>query len=127
MKRSILIASIAASLLAAPSTRALEVTNLDSAPHRILFEVAGSQEIRTIEPGRTEYLPGQPNGFISLLTADQPKKAKGAVQSDGMIAGIIGNGRTSGIPAEGRDSFVIWPDGKIALQQRRRGGRYGGG
>lgn len=116
---------LATSLLAYPAM-ALEITNLDSIEHRVLFEVAGSREVRSVAPGRTEFFIGQPNGFVSLLSAKNPKIAKGALQSDGLLSNYIGNGRTSGMPAEGRDVFVIWPNGDFGIQQRRRGGKYGG-
>lgn len=123
MKRLCLIA-LAASTLSHPAV-ALEVTNLDKVEHRVLLEVAGSRDIRTIAPNATENFIGQPNGRLTLLSAEKPKKGKGVIQSDGILSGIISNGRTEGIPAEDRDSFVIWPDGELNLQQRRRGGKYG--
>ena len=104
---------------------ALEVTNLDKVEHRVLLDVAGSQDVRTIPSGQTENFIGQPNGRLTLLSAETPKTAKDTIQSDGILAGYIGNGRTEGLPAEDRDSFVIWPDGKLNLQQRRRGGKQG--
>ncbi len=118
-----LIALIAVTSLAFPAA-ALEVTNLDTHEHRVALDVAGSQEIRTVAAGATEFFVGKPNGFISLLSAKTPKKGKATLQSDGILSGYIGNGRTSGLPAENRDVFVIWPDGSFTLQQRRRGGRF---
>lgn len=123
MKRLCLTA-LAASALSYPAL-ALEVTNLDKVEHRVLLEVAGSRDIRTVLPGATENFIGQPNGRLTLLSAQNPSKGKGIIQSDGILSGVIGNGRTEGLPAEDRDSFVIWPDGQLNLQQRRRGGKYG--
>ena len=105
------------------SALALEVTNLDKLPHKVQVDGAGSTEVREIQPGRTEYFVGQPNSFLTLLTAPHPSAGKGVIQSDGILSGIIGNGRTARLPAEDKDSFAIWEGGELALQQRRRGGK----
>lgn len=104
---------------------ALEITNLDTIPHRILFEAAGKKEVYDIPVSRTVYIPGQPNGFVSLLSAQTPKPSKGVIHNDGLLAGVLGTERTEGIPAETNDALVIWEGGHINIQQRRRGGRFG--
>lgn len=124
MKR-ISFAFCAAMALSSTQATALEVTNLDKVEHTIQIDSAGSKTVSTIPPGRTENFAGQPNALLTLLSAPKPSKGNGVVQSDGILSGIIGNGRTASIPAEDRDSFVIWPGGEINLQQRRRGGRQG--
>lgn len=123
MKQLLMSLLLTASLTG--TAQALEVTNLDKIPHTVQLDVAGSQDTRTIAPGRTEYFIGQPNGLLSLLTAAAPSAGKQPVQSDGILKGLFGNGRTARIPAEDRDAFTIWEGGEIALQQRRRGGKYG--
>ncbi len=107
-----------------PAAQALEVTNLDTMDHRVLFEVAGSQQAYEVPVNRTVYIPGQPNGFVSLITAEHPKPSEGVIHSDGILAGVIGNERTNGIPVETNDALVIWKGGHINIQQRRRGGRF---
>lgn len=111
-------------LLTSPAL-ALEVTNFDTVEHRILFEAGGSAKEYTVPVDRTVYIAGQPNGRLSLLTAPKQRKAKDTVQTDGLLSEFLGNKRTSGIPAETNDAFVIWKGGEMGIQQRRRGGRYG--
>lgn len=119
------IALTFAALAFAGSAQALEVTNLDKIDHRVLFETGGDAREYDVPVDRTVYIPGQPNGRLSLITAQKPKVAKDTVQSDGFLSKYIGNGRTSGIPAETNDAFVIWENGEMGIQQRRRGGRFG--
>ena len=122
--KKISVYALAACSLCASSAHALEVTNLDTIDHKVLFESSGSKEVHLIKAGDTEYISGQPNGFISLLSAEDPKPNKGTVHADGMLSGIIGGERTEGIPAETNDSVVIWKGGHIGIQQRRRGGMF---
>lgn len=102
--------------------QALQVTNLDHKRHLVRFESAGSAQERCIEPGDTEYFTGQPNGLLTLVGV--PEKRGSDLNTDGILAGFTGGGRTDRLPAETRDSFVIWPDGELNLQQRRRGDRH---
>jgi hypothetical protein len=102
---------------------ALEITNLDRVDHRVRFDVAGSHEIVEVPINRTVQIAGQPGGRLSLLTAPVPKKARGAVQADGMLANVFSGARTEGIPADTNDAYVIWPGADIRLQQRWRGGK----
>lgn len=102
----------------------LRITNLDKVAHTVRYEASGSEQNFTIAPGETEMLVGQPAGRLSLLSSPKPVKATSAVQSDGLLAEFIGNGRTMDIPAEPRDEFVIWPGGEIGIQRRMRSPRY---
>lgn len=102
----------------------LRITNLDKVAHTVRYETSGSEENFTIEPGETEMLVGQPAGRLSLVSAPKPVKATSPIQSDGLLAEFIGNNRTIDIPAEPRDSFVIWPGGDLAIQRRMRTPRY---
>ena len=101
---------------------AMDVTNLDSVPHRVLLQASGERLIQTIEPGDKGYFAGQTNGFITLLDAENPQPSQGTLHADGILSGIVGAARTERIPADAMDSFVIWPDGTIRVQQHRRGG-----
>ena len=110
----------------ATTAHALEVTNLDTIPHRVLFEGAGTKQTYDVPVNQTVRIAGQPNGTVSLLSAQHPKPSKGVLHDDsGLLSGILGNGRTEGIPVESNDALVIWQGGSINIQQRRRGGRYG--
>lgn len=124
VKQRITIAAMAI-LLGAGSAGATEITNLDSMDHTILFDSAGAQHTYLVEAGTTEYIPGQPNGLISLVTARNPKPSRGLVHADGILSGLIAGERTEGIPADTRDVFVIWEDGNINRQMRRMDGQHG--
>lgn len=114
MKRNWLM-GIALCAVASPAM-AMKITNLDTVPHRILFEAAGTRTERVIAPDASEYIVGQPSGRLSLLSAPaQP--AQGVVQADGLLSGLIGNGRNQDMPADIDNNYVIWPGGKIVLQQ----------
>ena len=115
-----------AMLAAATTASATEVTNLDTVDHRVLFEVAGSREIRTVPVNETVYFNGEPNGKISLLTAEHPSSGHGPVQADGILSGVFAGERTEGIPADADDVLVIWPGGHIGIQMHRRNGWLGG-
>lgn len=115
-----------AALLIASSAHAsfLRITNLDKVAHTVRYDSSGHEEQLVIEPGETEMLVSQPAGRLSLITAPKPKKGTAPVQSDGLLADFIGNGRTMDIPAEPRDTFVIWPGGELGIQRRMRSPRY---
>ncbi len=115
----------AAALLAASPALAMKVSNLDSVPHRVLFEVSGNREIFAIAPGETHYIAGQPSGTLSLLSAQDPKPSRGTLHADGLLSGIVGAERTDDIPADSDDNFVIWPGGKLSIQQHMRSQRQG--
>ncbi len=123
MKRIVRMASIGvvAGLLSTPAL-ALKVTNLDSRPHVVAFDVAGSRLTREVAPQATVQFEGLPNGRLSLLSSANPRQG-GTVNADGLLSGVIGNGRDQQIPADIMDEYVIWPDGKLQLQRRMK--RYG--
>ncbi len=118
MKR-IMSAAFLLAFVASPAL-ALKVTNLDTVAHTVELSGTGAPELRIIQPNATEQFTGAAHGFLSLKTAKKPKPARGVIQADGVLSGIIGNGRTEGIPADADTSYVIWPDGRISLQSRRR-------
>jgi hypothetical protein len=115
MKYTVLMAAMLA--VASPAL-ALKVTNLDTVAHTVEWSGRGAPELRVIKPNATENFVGAVQGFLSLKSAKTIKKAQGVVQSDGLLSGIIGNGRNQRIPADAKDSFVIWPDGSLKLQGR---------
>lgn len=123
MKAYLWAAAISLSVIS--TAQALEITNLDNVEHRVLFRTSGDQQVVIIAPDETANIIGKPNGTLSLLSAKDPKAAKDVVQTDGLLKQFIGNGRTTDIPAESRDAFVIWEDGTMGIQQRRRGGHRG--
>jgi hypothetical protein len=118
MKR-ITSAAFLLAFVASPAL-ALKVTNLDTVAHTVELSGTGAPELRIIQPNATEQFTGAAHGFLSLKTAKNPKPARGVIQADGMLSGIIGNGRTEGIPADADNSYVIWPNGKITLQGRQK-------
>ncbi len=139
MKR-ISYAALSLALLASPAF-ALKVTNLDTVAHRVELSGRGSPEVRIIEPNETEQFFGAAQGFLSLLPLEEvateapqsKKKAKkkpskkatsakagSIVHADGLLSGIIGNERTSGIPADPDHSYTIWRGGKLTVQGRMK-------
>ena len=116
MKRHLLL-GIAILTVASPAM-ALRITNLDKIPHRVQFTGKGEPEVRDIAPGDTAYFTDNTGGFVSLLTAPNPKPSKGSVHSDGLLSGVIGAARTQNIPVDPDNNYSIWPDGKILLQNR---------
>lgn len=123
--------------VAASPAYALTVTNLDSVPHKVALSARGSADVRLIQPNATEYFTGASQGMLSLADeaaapAKEPvkkKRGKGkkeavkkdsVVHADGLLSGIIGNERTSGIPADPDSSYTIWPGGKLNVQARRK-------
>lgn len=112
------IVMIGLGMLAATPALAMKVTNLDTIPHRVELVTAGTREVRSIAPNATEVFASQPAGVLSLITAAKPQPARGRYQADGVLSGMIGEGRTEGIPADSDNQYVIWPNGKIMLQRR---------
>jgi hypothetical protein len=134
------IISGAAALLAVVAfspAYALKVTNLDEVTHRVALYGRGESVVREIEPGATEYFTGGSQGLLSLVEAPSApvkgtktpakKQAKrdSVVHADGLLSGIIGNERTSGIPADPDSTYVIWKGGDLRLQSRVKDGRRG--
>lgn len=107
----------AMALLAASPALAARVTNLDTVPHVVMFEFAGTVREQLVEPNRTVYFPST-DGLVSLKGGN---KGQGMVQMSGMLNGVVGSGRTADIPAGPADDFVIWKGGKLTLQRRIKG------
>ena len=112
---------------------AMKITNLDHVTHTVQLSGNGAAQNYTIEPNDTEIVTGASTGFLALVEPSAPvKKGKksdqqpahdGVVHADGLLSGIIGNERSSGIPADPEYSYVIWPGGHLAVQSRiHRGG-----
>ena len=123
MKRFLLTS--AALLLASSPALALKITNLDKVPHTVELAGAGEPKTYIIQPGATEIFAGATQGKLSLKSAKNVKKGKGIVQSDGMLSGVIGNGRNQDIPLDSNDNYTIWPGGDIRLQSHvKQSGRF---
>jgi hypothetical protein len=99
--------------LASPAWAA-KITNLDTVPHVVTFERAGSVQERTVQPQQS-VLFQRADGMVGLKggTAGTAR-----VQSDGLLRGTIGDGRTTRIPSAPGDEFTIWPGGKMHIQRR---------
>jgi hypothetical protein len=123
MKRILL--SGAAMLLIATPAMAMKITNLDSVDHRVLFTAAGVSQTRDIAAGDTEYFPAQPNGTLSLLSAEHPQPSQGTLHADGVLSGIVGAERTENIPTDSDDNYAIWPGGHLSIQQRMKMNQQG--
>lgn len=106
---------IAASLIAlsAPAFAA-KITNLDSVAHVVTFERAGSIQEQVVEPGRSVFFQ-RADGMVGLKGGN-PGNSR--VNSDGLLRGTIGDGRTTRIPSGPGDEFTIWKGGKMHLQRR---------
>lgn len=111
--RTGLIVSLSLIALAAPASAA-RITNLDSIPHVVTFERAGSVQERTVQSQQTVYFQNA-DGMVGLKGGTP---GRDRVQSDGLLRGTIGDGRTTRIPAGPGDDFTIWPGGKMHLQRR---------
>ncbi len=125
MKRFLLASAVL--LLAASPAYALKITNLDDVPHMVELSGGGVVERRVIAPDATEIFPGAALGFLSLVDTSPAasKKSKkptydSVVHADGLLSGIIGNERTSGIPADPEYNYVIWDGGKLMVQSRTK-------
>lgn len=134
--KKFLIAVSAAALFASPAY-ALKVTNLDDVAHHVELYGRGESVVREIQPGATEYFTGGSQGLLSLVDAPKTQakasnkpskkaaKHDSVVHADGLLSGIIGNERTSGIPADPDSTYVIWKGGDLRLQSRIKDGRRG--
>lgn len=111
MKSLLITAALAA--FATPAFAA-KITNLDSVPHAVTFERAGSVQEATVQPNKSVIF-ARADGMVGLK-GGTPGTSR--VNSDGMLRGTIGDGRTSRIPAGPGDEFVIWKGGKLQLQRR---------
>jgi len=109
-----LIIGLMAACLATPAVAA-RVTNLDSVPHVVTFEHAGSVREQTVDPDSTVYFP-RVDGLVSLKGA--PAATDTVNSGGGLLNGVIGAQRGSRIPAGPGDDFTIWPGGKMHLQRR---------
>lgn len=121
-------------ILAANPAFALKVTNLDSVAHTVELSGRGEPQQRVIQPNATEFFAGASQGFLSVVEA-VPAAQKGAkkapktavpdsvVHADGLLSGVIGNARSTGIPADPDNSYVIWPEGRLMLQSRVKNSR----
>lgn len=118
MKRFFLTTAIL--IFTASPALALKITNLDKVPHTLELTNAGTPQTITLAPDATELVTGISQGKLSLKTAPVVKKAKGTVQADGLLSGVIGNGRNQDIPVDMNDSYVIWPGGDLRLQSHRK-------
>ena len=116
MKRVLLTTAMV--MFAANPALALKVTNLDKVPHTVELAGRGTVTRYVIAPDATENITGASQGFLSLVSAPVKKKAKGVLQADGLLSGVIGAGRNQQIPADPMDSFTIWPGGDLRLQGR---------
>lgn len=121
MRRSLLVATAALLAFASPAM-ALKITNLDTVPHRVSYDVTGQRLEREIAPNATTRFDGLPNGRLSLLSSPNPKQG-GTLNANGLLSGYIGNGRDQAMPVYIDEEYVIWPGGKLQLQRRMK--RYG--
>lgn len=112
MKRTIALLTLSA-VVASPAWAA-RVTNLDTVPHVVTFERAGSVQEQTVQPNQTTVFM-RADGMVGLK-GGTPGTSR--VNSDGILRGTIGDGRTTQIPAGPGDDFTIWPGGKLYLQRR---------
>lgn len=101
-------------MLASAPALAAKITNLDTIPHVVTFEHAGSVQERTVQPQQS-VLFQRVDGMVGLKGGN-PGTAR--VQSDGLLRGTIGDGRTTRIPSAPGDEFTIWPSGKMHVQRR---------
>ena len=84
---------------------AVRVSNLDTVPHTVIYEAAGSRTAATIAPDDTVDLIGAPNGRLSLQTM-KPKVARSTVQADGLLSGIIWNARIVDVDGNAFNRYV---------------------
>lgn len=111
MKSLLIAVSLAA--FAAPAFAA-KITNLDSVAHVVTFERAGTVQEQIVQPKSSVFFQ-RADGMVGLKGGNP---GTDRVQSDGLLRGTIGDGRTSRIPAGPGDEFTIWPGGKMYLQRR---------
>lgn len=123
MKKAILGVML---LAAAAPAQAMNITNLDTITHKVEIDSRGEKRVITLAPNTNEYVASQIGGTLSIVTPDpkvKKKKAKGTLQSDGLLSGYIGNGRNVGVPIDNDYTYVIWPEGKLSVQSRSRSRR----
>lgn len=135
--KQISYAALSLVVLASPAF-ALRVTNLDTVAHRVELSGRGAPEVRVIQPNATEFFAGASHGFLALVDAPNAPKATSkkwpqkvrkpaaqdnVVHADGMLSGIIGNERTSRIPADPDNNYTIWPGGRMVVQGRMKNNR----
>ena len=85
----------------AASAQALSVANLDKVPHAVVFEsTPGSKIVRTIDPG-AEINVMQTGGEVYI------------------------EGRPHRLRPDANDLLVIWTDGNLQIQKRRKIGGAG--
>ena len=114
-----------ATLLVASPAHALKITNLDTVAHTVELTGRGTVSRYVIQPDATENITGASQGFLSLASVPVKQKAKGALQADGLLSGVIGAGRNQQIPVDPLDTYVIWPGGDLRLQGRvKSSGRF---
>lgn len=100
--------------LAATPALAARITNLDTVAHVVTFERAGHVDEQAVQPNQTVYFQ-RADGMVGLKGGNA---GTSRVNSDGILRGTIGDGRTTRIPAGPGDDFTIWPGGKMYLQRR---------
>lgn len=99
--KSLIIILATASALASTAAHAMTVSNIDQKSHVVVFEsTPGSKMLRTINPGTS----------INIL------------QTSGEVY-IEGN--PNHLRPDANDLMVIWPEGNLQVQKRRKVG--GGG
>lgn len=113
----------AALCIAANPAMAMKVTNLDQVPHKVLYEGAGTKQVRLLAPGETTRFVTEPNGFLSLISAETVRPSRGRYHADGLLTNIVGEERNQGLPADSWDEFVIWPEGRLGIQGRKKAQR----
>lgn len=106
----------------------VQVTNLSGTPQAVTFHFAGSNVTETIATNATVRFTGV-DGMLSLVTPEQVARASRANPGVGgrVFGDVIAANRTERIPARNGDAFVIWPDGRLLIQQRGIGRGRGGG
>jgi hypothetical protein len=105
----------------------VQVTNLSGTPQAVTFHFAGSDTTETIAPNATARFSGG-DGMLSLVKPEQKAKASSAKPGVGgrIFGDMIAANRTERIPARRGDAFVVWPDGRLLIQQRGVGTGRGG-
>ena len=124
MKKLVMI-SMTALLVSTPAHAWVRVTNLSGEPQSVSFASGGSNTTQVIMHNRSSTFLGS-EGMLAL---NDPKTIAKAQNAQPGIAGkllgdLVASNRTSGIPTEDGDSYVVWPDGRLLSQKRTNSGRY---